>query len=302
MRKINFLLTLFLNMFVFNLQAQTNFWKSPQAFLEQQLPSDTPEIFAPGLLVKDSGIALDRVAFSRDGKEFYYCYARHWFDSKGSGINYFTYNGTGWTGPKVLHKEYYAPSFSPDGKSLFFISKKKGVVFQSSRTDTGWSEPRIFIKRNYGVYDFMLTRSGTKYAASNIGCGIDNYQCYDICILPDSDKDTIARTLGEPLNTPGFDGDFFVSMDESYIIISANETKDFESELFISYRNKNKTWTKPVSLGPLINDGLAHRWGQYVTSDNKYLFYTKGTSEKECHIYWVRFDNLLQRLKPAEAD
>ncbi len=75
------------------------------------------------------------------------------------------------------------------------------------------------------------------------------------------------------------------------------ETKDFECELYISFRKSDKTWGDPKSLGSLINKGVAHRWGQYVTPDNKYLFYTQGTSEKDCHIYWVRFDSLLKKLK-----
>ena len=52
-----------------------------------------------------------------------------------------------------------------------------------------------------------------------------------------------------------------------------------------------------VSLGSKIDDGLAHRWGQYVTPDGKYLFYSHGTSAKDCAIYWVRFDTLLKELR-----
>jgi|ERR1022692_138294 hypothetical protein len=95
--------------------------------------------------------------------------------------------------------------------------------------------------------------------------------------------------------------DFFIARDESYMIVSANETKDFECELYISFRKADKTWTIPVSLGPLINDGVAHRWGEYVTPDNKYLFYSRGTSEKDCAIYWVRFDRLLETLRPKPS-
>jgi len=82
------------------------------------------------------------------------------------------------------------------------------------------------------------------------------------------------------------------------MIVSAKETPTYESELYISFRKPDSTWTVPVSLGPKINDGLAHRWGQYVTPDGKYLFYSHGTSEKDCAIYWVRFDNLLETLRP----
>ena len=118
-------------------------------------------------------------------------------------------------------------------------------------------------------------------------------------MMPVSDADTSIQNLGSPLNSPGFNGDFFIAMDESYMIISTKETKHFECELYISFRKKDKTWTNPQSLGPLINDGLAHRYGQYVSPDGKYLFYTRGENEKDCAIYWVRFDRLLKKLKKA---
>ena len=84
------------------------------------------------------------------------------------------------------------------------------------------------------------------------------------------------------------------------MIVSAKETKTFESELDISFRKPDLTWTVPASLGDKINDGLAHRWGQYVTPDGKFLFYTRGTSPKDTAIYWVRFDNLLRKLRQEQ--
>jgi hypothetical protein len=52
------------------------------AYLGQALPSDTAKVFAPGLL-EDSDIVLGRVGFYKDGKQFYYGYAKHRFGSKG---------------------------------------------------------------------------------------------------------------------------------------------------------------------------------------------------------------------------
>jgi hypothetical protein len=84
------------------------------------------------------------------------------------------------------------------------------------------------------------------------------------------------------------------------MIVSAKETKTGECELYISFRRVNSTWSAPVSLGPKINDGVAHRWGQYVTPDGKYLFYSRGTSAEDCTLYWVRFDRLLKKLRPKQ--
>ncbi|MES1217213.1 MAG: hypothetical protein ABUT20_16990, partial [Bacteroidota bacterium] len=260
-------------------------------------PSDTPKIFAPGLLI-DSGIVLGRIAFSKDGKEFYYGFARHWFDFNGTGVKQMIFDGQKWTAPKIIARDLATPTLSIDGNTLFFGGQNSDV-WASKRTANGWAIAKPFLNTQYGLYNFMPTRSGLFYAGSNANSGSKgDYSTYDFCTLAISKNDTIIKSLGSPLNTSAFDGDFFIAPDESYIIISTKETKTYECELWISFRKTDKTWTVPVSLGEKINQGLAHRFGQYVSPDGKYLFYTKGTGEKDCNFYWVRFDNLLKKLKP----
>jgi hypothetical protein len=201
-----------------------------------------------------------------------------------------------------LNEHYYAPTFSVDNQRLYFLGGqgdgKHSFVWQSHRTGKGWSEPEVYLKKNYGLYDFMPTSSGTCYAGSNVHYQKrTDFQDYDISELKMSATDTTIRSLGKPLNTPGFDGDFFVARDESFIVISAKEQKDYECELWISFHKKDGGWTAPVSLGPKINNGPAHRWGQYVTPDGKYLIYSTGHSPKDCHLAWVRFDHLMEKLK-----
>ena len=124
-----------------------------------------------------------------------------------------------------------------------------------------------------------------------------DYNSWKFSVLAGIGSDTSIQNLGEPPNSPGFNGDFYIAPDEPYLIISAKESPTFESELYISFQKPGQQWGVPVSLGPLINNGLAHRWGAYVSPDRKYLFYSKGTSEKDSTIYWVRFDRLLKKLQ-----
>jgi hypothetical protein len=277
---------------------QNNFWNSKNAYLGQTPPGDTPEIFAKGIL-DDSCIVLGTVAFSADGKAFYYSYAQRWFDANGSGTKQIVFKDGKWQKPKVIAEKLANPSLSSNGKTLY-VGDGFGV-WTLNVTENECTKPELWIKKAYGLYNFQATNSGTFYMGSdsNYGNKYDYTKC-DFSTLTISDKDTVASSLGKPLNTDGFDGDFFIAPDESYIIISTKETKTFETELWISFRLKDGSWSEPKSLGDKINNGLAHRFGQYVSPDGKYLFYTWGTSEADSNIYWVRFDTLLEKLKPKE--
>jgi len=95
-----------------------------------------------------------------------------------------------------------------------------------------------------------------------------------------------------PLNSTGDNLDFFISGDESFMIIAT------PSGLRISYHKSDGGWTNPKGLGSTINFGLG-MWGPVVTADNKYLFYTTGTRAdySDTYVYWVRVDSLIDSLK-----
>jgi len=283
------------------LHAQDKFWNSKDAYLGQKPPGDKPEVFAERLLMKKDTFPFDRVAFSADGKEFYYPSSNTWFNSNPTKVRYFKYENGKWNGPFVLNEHYATPTFSVDGSKLYFMGGKGDgkhfIVWQSTRKpEGGWTEPSVYLAVRYALYDFMPTASGTCYAGSKVHRDTTRKDM-DICEFKMSPGDTTIRSLGEPINTTAYEGDFFVAKDESYMIVSTKETKDFECELWISFHKPDGSWTPLVSLGPNINNGMAHRWGQYVTPDGKYLFYSTGHSPKDCRIVWVRFDHLLAKLR-----
>jgi len=299
MKRLFFLIIALLPLTV---MAQGSFWKTKDAYLGQKRPLDTPYVFANKMLVPDSGMAMDRSAFSADGKEYYYSNAQNWFDGRSTRLKYFKFENGKWNGPFVLAKGFYTPSLSADGQTMYLAGGRSdnqhSYFYAVHRQGNGWTQPEVFLKTTFGLYDLMPTNSGLFYVGSNGRQGNQrNYQDYDFCSLKISQGDTVVQSLGKEINTPAFDGDFYVAPDESYMIVSYKEKPDYECELGISFRRADGSWPAPINLGPLINDGDAHRWGEYVTPDGKYLFYTKGTSAKDCHLYWVRFDTLKKRLR-----
>jgi len=285
------------------LRAQGTFWDHPDAYLGQTRPSDMPKIFAPGLLADSGMFVLGRIAFSHDGTEIYYSQNNSWDSSEYAKIKMIRYADQKWGKPVTLSEHFVTPTLSIDG-NVMYMRKANNMnnVWRSSRNAGSWSAPIAFIEKTFGVYDFMPTISGNAYVGSDPSPeDVKSGSTYAFSLLTFTNGDVSVKSLGRPLNGPGFNGDLFVAPDESYMIVSANETKTFESELYISFRQADSTWRAPVSLGSKINNGLAHRWGQYVTPDQKFLFYCHGTSEKDCAIWWVRFDSLLTSLTPKKG-
>jgi hypothetical protein len=133
------------------------------------------------------------------------------------------------------------------------------------------------------------TYSGTLYASAKNAINKVGENDWSKIIINKSD--TLVQSLGLPLNTPPNNMDFYISKDESYIIIASGGLK-------ISFNKKDGTWTNPKSLGPNINSFLGE-WGPYVTKDNKYLFFTAGNKRdySDTYVRWVRIDNLISSLR-----
>ncbi len=291
----------FLCQFQGQLSAQKNFWDSKDAYLGQKKPGDEPVVFAPGLLTDSGYWAGSRIAFTADGKQFIYGTNRNWLDGKNQKVLYIRFDGNKWQSRKLLFRYFGEPTLDTDQKTLF-LTGRNGAIFKTQWSDTGWSRPKEFLHRSYALYNFMPTLSGHYYVASNGTWGNKtDFNSWKFSVLTGVGSDSSIRNLGAPLNSKGFNGDFYVAPDESFVIISARESPTFESELFISFKKTAQTWSVPVSLGPLINNGPARRWGAYISPDRKFLFYTQGTSDQDCHIYWVRFDRLLQKLRKEQT-
>jgi hypothetical protein len=67
------------------------------------------------------------------------------------------------------------------------------------------------------------------------------------------------------------------------------------TDLYVSFRKNNNTWTNPKNMGASVNTS-GDDFGPYVTADNKYLFYESGYSSPSS-IYWVKVDELIDSLR-----
>jgi hypothetical protein len=282
----------FLLSVVFSLLVNTVFTQSIQkagSYLGQTPPGNTPKAFP--LFVNQGFFAAERIAISNDGRDIYYSEIKSYYPIRGENIKRYTFADGKWNGPFDLFVGY-APSLSLTGDTMYIERKdaaNKSMTFISVKSRSGWGKPKRILTELDKAHYYQVTKKGNQYISSiaENGTGFNDW-----CKVIISGTDTIASSLGRPLNTGGDNLDFFVSRDESYMIVTNRPA------LAISYRKNDGTWTNPRVFGKKIDFGLGS-WGPWVTPDNKYLFYSTGTKPdySDVKVFWVRIDGVIDSLK-----
>jgi Putative Ig domain len=277
---------------VFSILVNTGFTQSRQtvnSYLGQTPPGNTP--IALPLVVNEGSFAAERIAISNDGRDIYYSEIKSYYPIRGENIKRYTFADGKWNGPFDLFVGY-APALSLTGDTMYLERKdpeNKSLTYISVRSGSGWGNPKRILTKLDKAHYYQVTKKGNHYISSIAanGAGFNDW-----CKVVITGADTTASSLERPLNTGGENLDYFVSPDESYMIVTNRPT------LAVSYRKADGSWTNPRVFGKKIDFGLGS-WGPWVTPDNKYLFYSTGTKPdySDVYVYWVRIDGVIDSLK-----
>jgi len=281
------------------------------AYLGQKPPSSAPELLAPGILPTD-GIKHCFPAFSTDGKEVFWMSVDMSGEIPKGRILFMEEREGRWTSPEIapFSGEYndHAPIFSHDGRRLYFASSRPGGndggknLWYVEKTDSGWSGP---IHAGYppnfedsGLSQPTFTKDGTVYFIGSMegmtwNVGIYRSKFVEGKYLP-------PEPLPEPVNVKGYIADYpCIAPDESFLIFGSNRpgVKSSETDLYISFRNPDDSWTEPVHLGEEINNGRTVCFSN-ITPDGKYFIFSRfGEGEAGDLFYWADIGILDKYLK-----
>jgi len=308
-------LILLFPLIVVNFLLAQNEFNLKGAYLGQNPPGDTPELFAPGIVstCKEHSAAM----FTPDGNEV-------WFARLFPAVIYFMKQQDGkWTKPQVApfsgQCDDLYPYLSLDGNKVIFCSRRpnakagkplprgQGHLWMVERTEKGWSESRHLgplINSSIRQGASSLSNNGTLYFNRT-----NNEQ-------PESSMDIFRaklvnghyvkpENLGEPIDSKTPDHSPFIAPDESYIIFSSFRPGGYGmSDLYISFRKADGTWTNPKNLGRTINSAAKDEY-PYISPDGKYLFFNSNRPsvlnknkipDGPGNIYWVSA-RFIEKLK-----
>ena len=278
-----------LALLVLTLKAQTI--PKDSMYLGQLPPGNTPKVF--NLPVTAGLRPVERIAISSDGKEIYYG-ELNTYPPTNQRIKYFKYSGNKWQGPFVAFDGFNSPGLSFDDKIIYLTKNINRVpaAYYSLKENNGWSTPVKLLSSKNRVHFVQKTMSGNLYQSSNSSAAPFNNE---ICKLAIANFDTLIERLEMPVNSPANEMDYFISKDESIMIISRYATE--ASDMYISFKLGNGGWTNPKKLGAQIN---TQNWeyGPVLSHDNMYLFFTRGGNNMDSYsIYWVKMDDMIDSLR-----
>jgi len=262
-------------------------------YLSQTPPGYTPKIFV--LPVNGTMRPVERIAITSDGKEIFFCEIDT-YPANVQRVKCYKYLNNKWQGPFVVFEGYMDPALSVNDSVMYMETNVNtfATAYYSLRNSAGWSTPVRCLSTSQQTHYFQETNPKNYYMSATF----PGLASKDLAYLQINGTDTTIKSLGKPINTNMDENDFFIARDESYII-HARSSSSVAGDLYISYKKVNGGWTNSKSLGPQVNlPSPTWEFGCYVTSDNKYLFFTRGGNAwASYYVYWVRIDNLIDSLK-----
>ncbi|MFC2117168.1 alpha/beta fold hydrolase [Bacteroidota bacterium] len=259
-------------------------------YLGQKPPGLSPKKFAPGFISTEAHEFA--CSFTPDGKEFYFTRRDPELDR--NQIMYTKMVEGKWTKPSIVSfigsKMSFEPMVTPDGNRMYFTLEKmvpgqKGGIHMNiwyvEREDNKWSEVKDPGKAfNPGKTMYVsTTMDGTIYV-SDISAGFPNV---GIGIIKKIKGENLKiERLSPPVNVGKQDMYPYVAPDGSYLIFSSKRrVENFNSELFISFKKQDESWSEPKAIDLGMSAGCP-----MISPDGKYLFFTAGERGKS-DIYWV---------------
>lgn len=266
-------------------------------YLGQKPPGMTPELFAPDIIA--TGYYERDITISPDRTEIFYgiLTGRH------VTILYTKLENGLWTEPEIApfaHNSQYfflEPCFSPDGKTVYFLSTKPpegkepkpGWTYQNiwasdKKNDGTWSEvynPDTAFNRPNSQFYPSLTKSGTLYfTRSDDKTGKSEI----LRAKKKGNKFDLPELLPPVINGKGNIYNAFISPDESFLIgcvdNKSNEINPGFANYYIFFRDSNDNWSEGISFGPEINIKGSNAISASVSPDGKYLFFSARTTSE----------------------
>ena len=303
-----FVIIVFISVVFRSYAQQADFPVLKGPYLDQKPPGKTPEIFAPGIISTEKNEGY--LVFLDHGRVLIF---DQWLPHIEESNPYFVMEMRDgiWTKPRPSNHKLNSYDanlpIAPDERTLFFAlnrstncmgeSETGWDIWMTKWTDQGFSRiRRLEAPVSSGKRDAWasLAQNGNLYFMSNRDGGYGRWDIY--MALYKNRQYVNVQNIGHSVNSE--EADPAIAPDESFLLFCSSKPGGFgESDLYITFRKQDDSWTAPQNFGPGIN-GSADEEKPYVTPDGKYIFFSSDASGN-LDIYWVDA-RVIEESKPKE--
>ena len=261
----------------------------------QNPPGKVAEPFAPGIISKE-GWELEGV-FSPDMKTFYFTLDRGIYE--GPNKTGFRPTVIGFRYENNVWKKYTEflrvgeVTISPNGQRMHMAEGYRDLLGDN------WSERKslgpMFDRKDWGIMRLTASAKGTYV--------FDDYKSNGLIRISEviDGKRQAPKAMGPVVNSGKLSAHPFIAPDESYLIWDSKREDGFgDSDLYISFKQKDGSWGSEINMGPEVN---SDKWDAYatVTSDGKYILFNRriddgSTENMNVDVYWVDA-SIIDRLR-----
>jgi hypothetical protein len=249
-------------------------------YFGQELPGMQPVRFAPGIFIEELHAPP---IFSPSGDEVYWSL----MDLQPGDILFMKLVDGIWTDPAV------APFSSSEGSDSPFISSDGNKLVFLSRQNAAHGENIWVVEKNNGEWGTpsMLGNEVNQFEPHWQASISDNQNLYfgggaDIYFSEFVNGNyTTAQNLGSAINTDdGLETTPFIASDESYLIFARVHGSSPYSNLFVSSKNNDGSWSEAVKMTGLSS--IYHELYPNISPDGRFMMFLSFRSGLSLP-YWV---------------
>ncbi|NRB53158.1 MAG: PD40 domain-containing protein [Saprospiraceae bacterium] len=255
-------------------------------------PGLTPQLFAPEIISPDG--LFEEGTYSPDMRTFYFTRKNGKYEKRTFFV--IRYENNSWGEESETDIKY--PRYAKDGNTIY-----KGNKYRT-RTDTGWSELKSMGApfTDKPIMGISVSDQGTFFFDEWDGRDTTGAISYSRLINGQYEP---RQKLGKEINTGTWIAHPRIAPDESYLLWDVKREDGYgESDIYVSFRQKDGSWLPAINMGDQINTELQES-GVSVTPDGKYLFFSRGQWEIKADgstnwvgkSYWVDAQ-VIENLRP----
>lgn len=188
--------------------------------------------------------------------------------------------------------------FNSDETKIYLLNSyggkkdlKKGICYSNKKGDS-WSKPKsidipgLDIEGNF--YSFHINKEENAIIISFFGPNSEGEEDMYLSLL-ENEKWSMPKSMGEVINSKGFEISPFLSRNSDTLFFSSNGFGgEGDADIFYSIRQNNSwfEWSEPINIGSKIN---SPKFDAYFTMSDQMLYWSSNRETEKSDIYYTTF-------------